>query len=138
MAYSWLQYCRIFLFLFFLRFQCGAHVSLITQFLSLANDKPWKCSLIIHSTFQSYFPAHALLCKRTISTVRQTVNKHIIKLSFWLNFRIDGSNPSSLQNPLASLSSSQKEKKMDKEKTKERYLVFIPQLFSHQSILANS
>lgn len=33
--------------------------------------------------------------------------------------RIDESNPSSLQNPLASLSSSQKEKKMDKEKTKE-------------------
>lgn len=54
--------------------------------------------------------------------VRQKVNKHtcIIKLSIWLNFRIDESNPSSLQNPLASLSSSQKEKKMDKEKTKER------------------
>ena len=134
--------CNIAGFSFFFSFY-GFSVG--PMYPSLPSSYPWlminhgKYSLIIHSTFQSYFPAHALLRKRIIPTVRQTVNKHnIIKLSFWLNFRIDESNPSSLQNPLASLSSSQKEKKMDKEKTKERYLVFIPQLFSHQSILANS
>ena len=116
-------------FLFFFSFY-GFSVG--PMYPSLPSSYPWlminhgKYSLIIHSTFQSYFPAHALLRKRTIPTVRQTVNKHIIKLSFWLNFRIDESNPSSLQNPLASLSSSQKEKKMDKEKTKERYLVLAP------------
>lgn len=84
-----------------------------------------KCLLIIHNLLSNViFPKFWCTKGQSDYMVRQTVNKHIIKLSFWLNFRIDESNPSSLQNPLVSLSSSQKEKKMDKEKTKERYLVF--------------